>query len=140
MNYSHHSSSHTEFIDYCREADFCRELFDRKGIHDRVTFSNPNGVHTVLMKFRVTIILPFILLHFFTFFFFFFQQKISLKTFYEFNRRYNKTRYLPNADAIVVDNGSGMIKAGWAGDDVPRAVFPTMVGIPRWWGCMTRGM
>ena len=25
---------------------------------------------------------------------------------------------------IVVDNGSGMCKAGFAGDDAPRAVFP----------------
>lgn len=30
--------------------------------------------------------------------------------------------------AIVIDNGSGMIKAGLSGDDAPRAVFPSMVG------------
>lgn len=30
--------------------------------------------------------------------------------------------------AIVIDNGSGSIKAGFAGDDVPRSVFPTTVG------------
>jgi hypothetical protein len=26
--------------------------------------------------------------------------------------------------ALVIDNGSGMCKAGFAGDDAPRAVFP----------------
>ncbi|KAJ7989817.1 hypothetical protein DPEC_G00308430 [Dallia pectoralis] len=30
--------------------------------------------------------------------------------------------------ALVVDNGSGMCKAGFAGDDAPRAVFPSVVG------------
>ena len=28
--------------------------------------------------------------------------------------------------ALVVDNGSGMCKAGLAGDDAPRAVFPSI--------------
>jgi actin beta/gamma 1 len=28
--------------------------------------------------------------------------------------------------ALVIDNGSGMCKAGFAGDDSPRAVFPPM--------------
>merc|ERR1719326_2002103 len=32
--------------------------------------------------------------------------------------------------ALVVDNGSGMVKAGFAGDDAPRAVFPSIVGRP----------
>ncbi|XP_072016018.1 actin, cytoplasmic 2-like [Amphiura filiformis] len=32
---------------------------------------------------------------------------------------------------IVIDNGSGMCKAGFAGDDAPRAVFPPLVGKPR---------
>jgi len=30
--------------------------------------------------------------------------------------------------ALVVDNGSGMVKSGFAGDDAPRAVFPSIVG------------
>jgi len=38
--------------------------------------------------------------------------------------------------AIVVDNGSGMCKAGFAGDDAPRAVFPSIVGRPRHQGVM----
>jgi actin-related protein len=33
--------------------------------------------------------------------------------------------------ALVVDNGSGMMKAGFGGDDAPRAVFPTIVGKPK---------
>jgi Actin len=35
-------------------------------------------------------------------------------------------------NAIVVDNGSGICKAGFAGDDAPRAVFPSIVGRPRY--------
>ncbi|KAK7030252.1 Actin-2 [Paramarasmius palmivorus] len=33
--------------------------------------------------------------------------------------------------ALIIDNGSGMCKAGFAGDDAPRAVFPCIVGRPR---------
>ena len=33
--------------------------------------------------------------------------------------------------ALVIDNGSGMCKAGFAGDDAPRCVFPSIVGRPR---------
>jgi len=33
--------------------------------------------------------------------------------------------------AVVLDNGSGMMKAGFAGDDAPRSVFPSIVGKPR---------
>eukprot|EP01083_Nonionella_stella_P165643 551549_1 len=32
------------------------------------------------------------------------------------------------SQALVIDNGSGMMKAGFAGEDAPRAVFPTIVG------------
>merc|ERR1712003_256956 len=38
--------------------------------------------------------------------------------------------------ALVVDNGSGMCKAGFAGDDAPRAVFPSIVGGPKMPGIM----
>jgi actin beta/gamma 1 len=34
--------------------------------------------------------------------------------------------------AVVIDNGSGMCKAGFAGDDAPRAVFPAITGRPRY--------
>lgn len=32
---------------------------------------------------------------------------------------------------IIIDNGSGMVKAGFAGEDAPRAVFPAIVGRPK---------
>jgi actin-related protein len=38
--------------------------------------------------------------------------------------------------ALVIDNGSGMVKAGFAGDDAPRAVFPSIVGRPKHAGVM----
>ena len=33
-----------------------------------------------------------------------------------------------DATTIVIDNGSGMIKAGISGDDAPRSVLPSIVG------------
>ena len=33
--------------------------------------------------------------------------------------------------ALVIDNGTSTIKAGFAGDDAPRALFPTIVGKPK---------
>jgi len=38
--------------------------------------------------------------------------------------------------ALVDDNGSGKCKAGFAGDDAPRAVFPSIVGRPKHKGVM----
>ena len=38
--------------------------------------------------------------------------------------------------AVVIDNGSGSIKAGFAGDDAPRSVFSTIIGRPRVPGIM----
>jgi len=38
--------------------------------------------------------------------------------------------------ALVCDNGSGMVKAGFSGDDAPRAVFPSIVGRPKHTGVM----
>jgi actin-related protein len=38
--------------------------------------------------------------------------------------------------SLVVDNGSGMCKAGLAGDDAPKALFPSIVGRPRHQGVM----
>ena len=34
--------------------------------------------------------------------------------------------------AVIIDNGSGMCKAGFAGDDAPRCVFPAVTGRPRY--------
>ena len=38
--------------------------------------------------------------------------------------------------ALVVDNGSGVCADGFAGDDAPRAVFPSIVGRPKMPGIM----
>ncbi|KAK2089438.1 actin [Saguinus oedipus] len=38
--------------------------------------------------------------------------------------------------ALIIDNGSGMCKAGFAGDDAPRAVFPSIVRRPQHQGMM----
>lgn len=40
------------------------------------------------------------------------------------------------ATPIVVDNGSGMVKAGVAGEDAPSHVFPSIIGRPRHQGIM----
>jgi hypothetical protein len=42
-------------------------------------------------------------------------------------------------EAIVMDLGSAMIKAGFAGDDAPRAVFPAIVGKCKHAGVMVHG-
>jgi len=44
--------------------------------------------------------------------------------------------YDDKANALVIDNGSGMCKAGFAGEDAPRSVFSAMVGRPRHQGVM----
>ncbi|KAM9987798.1 hypothetical protein ACTFIZ_003151 [Dictyostelium cf. discoideum] len=36
-----------------------------------------------------------------------------------------------DVQALVIENGSTMCRAGFAGDDAPRAVFPSIVGRPR---------
>ena len=33
--------------------------------------------------------------------------------------------------AVVIDNGSGRCKAGMAGEDAPKVVFPAVIGIPK---------
>jgi len=38
--------------------------------------------------------------------------------------------------AVVVDNGTGQMKAGFSGDDAPKCVFPSVVGRPRHEGVM----
>ena len=38
--------------------------------------------------------------------------------------------------AVVIDNGSGMCKAGVAGEDAPKACFPSIVGKPKQPGIM----
>ena len=38
--------------------------------------------------------------------------------------------------AVIIDCGSGRIKAGFADDEAPRAVFPSIVGRPKVHGVM----
>jgi actin, other eukaryote len=38
--------------------------------------------------------------------------------------------------AVVLDNGSGLLKCGYAGEELPRAVFPAIVGRPKFQGVM----
>ena len=44
----------------------------------------------------------------------------------------NNYNDMDDVTAVVMDNGSGMVKAGFAGDDAPRAVFPAIVGRPKY--------
>ncbi|KAK8958298.1 hypothetical protein KSP40_PGU001660 [Platanthera guangdongensis] len=37
---------------------------------------------------------------------------------------------------LVCDNGTGLVKAGFAGEDAPKAVFHSIVGRPRHTGVM----
>ncbi|EFA75584.1 hypothetical protein PPL_11089 [Heterostelium album PN500] len=34
-------------------------------------------------------------------------------------------------EVLIIDNGSGVSRAGFAGEDLPRVVFPSIVGLPR---------
>jgi actin len=40
---------------------------------------------------------------------------------------------------LVIDNGSGMVKAGFSGEDAPRCVFPAIVGRPKYKNIMQVG-
>lgn len=37
-----------------------------------------------------------------------------------------------SSNTIVIDNGSGVIKAGFAGEDAPVSKFPSIVGRPKY--------
>merc|ERR1711981_499375 len=45
----------------------------------------------------------------------------------------NQKQQMADEEALVVvlDNGSGMVKAGFAGEEAPQCVFPAIVGRPR---------
>ena len=49
----------------------------------------------------------------------------------EYDEEYDDEDEENAAPPIVMDNGSGMIKAGFAGDDNPRCSFPSVVGRPK---------
>lgn len=40
------------------------------------------------------------------------------------------------SEALIIDNGTGTIKAGLAGEDAPRSIFPSIVGKPKMPGLM----
>src|SRR5690606_31196392 len=63
------------------------------------------------------------------------NKTTSFLLFYQTNTQ-NKLKMQEEVQALVIDNGSGMCKAGFAGDDAPRAVFPSIVGRPRHTGVM----
>ena len=35
-----------------------------------------------------------------------------------------------DSQAVIIDNGSGMVKAGFSGEEAPTEVFPSIVGVP----------
>lgn len=37
---------------------------------------------------------------------------------------------------IVLDTGSGLMKAGFADEDLPNVVFPTIIGMPKYEVCI----
>jgi len=41
------------------------------------------------------------------------------------------SHYEEEMAAIVMDNGSGVVKAGFSGDEAPKSVFPSIVGRPK---------
>lgn len=41
---------------------------------------------------------------------------------------------------VVIDNGSGTIKAGFAGDEEPKCIIPNYVGRPKYTRCMAGGL
>jgi len=43
--------------------------------------------------------------------------------------RLNKMEtFFKDQSFAVFDNGTGFVKAGWCGEDLPRCVIPTVVG------------
>jgi actin beta/gamma 1/actin len=38
--------------------------------------------------------------------------------------------------AVIIDNGTGFIKAGFEGEDSPKVVLPTLIGKPKMPGIM----
>jgi hypothetical protein len=69
-----------------------------------------------------------------------FQKNLHSSNFHFFlstptNTQFTKLK-MSEVQCVVVDNGSGMCKAGFSGDDAPRSVFPSIVGRPRHQGVM----
>ncbi len=60
----------------------------------------------------------------------------SLKNFEKNNKKGGKKISVNgdflNSKAIVIDNGTGITKSGFSGEDQPRSVFPTLIGTPKY--------
>lgn len=63
-------------------------------------------------------------------------KSVWIPTFAQEVSAYKKMEDGEDVQAIVCDNGSGSVKAGMAGDDAPKAVFPSIVGRARHAGIM----
>ena len=51
---------------------------------------------------------------------------------FSFNFKSNSIHSMEELRTIVIDNGSSMIKSGIAGDELPRSVFPSVIGRPKY--------
>merc|ERR1712061_277407 len=47
------------------------------------------------------------------------------------NKQKPISEVMSEVQTVVIDNGSGMVKAGFAGEETPRCVFPAIVGRPK---------
>merc|ERR1712050_349578 len=47
------------------------------------------------------------------------------------NKLKQESQMSDGVQTVVIDNGSGMVKAGFAGEETPRCVFPAIVGRPK---------
>ena len=53
------------------------------------------------------------------------------ETYYDGDTSYEEEEGVEYPLAVVIDNGTGMCKAGFSGDEAPRCVFPCLVGRPK---------
>ena len=60
-----------------------------------------------------------------------FTTLLSNRTFRLYQLAHSHKMNTEDMVALVIDNGTGMCKAGFAGTDAPRVVFPSIVGRPR---------
>eukprot|EP01084_Bolivina_argentea_P190453 327281_1 len=60
-------------------------------------------------------------------------KQISLTS--EYNRKktsiYDINEDSEIGNSLIIDNGSGIVKAGFCQDEIPRCIFPSIIGIPK---------
>jgi hypothetical protein len=59
------------------------------------------------------------------------QFKKSCETFLTYPIKKKVKIYMSDVPAIIMDNGSGVTKAGFSGDDSPISIFPTLLGFQK---------